>query len=114
MRRFQTIGLAILAVLALSAITAATASALENVEVLPNPTKTAPLTFESDGPAGVLEGEQAGSPIECGGGVKNKGEITSANLGVATLTFTGLQIQHQWREMRKLTQSRRRHGRTKS
>ena len=87
MRRFQAIGLAILAVLALSAIIAATASA-ENVEVLPNPTKTEPLTFESEGPAGVLEGEQAGSPIECGGGVKNKGEITSANLGVATLTFT--------------------------
>ena len=87
MKRIRLVGLAILAILALSAITATTASA-ENVEVLPAPTKTAPLTFESEGPAGVLEGEQVGSAIECKE-LKNKGEITSANLGVATLTFTG-------------------------
>ena len=84
MKRIRLVGLAILA---LSAITATTASA-ENVEVLPVPTKTAPLTFISEGPAGVLEGEQAGSAIECGG-LKNEGEVTSANLGVATLAFTG-------------------------
>jgi hypothetical protein len=87
MRRFKSISLAILATLALSAITAATASA-ENVEVLPVPTEKAPLKFTSKGPAGLLEGEVAGSVIECSE-VTNKGEITSANLGVATLTITG-------------------------
>ncbi len=87
MMRLKPISLAILAVLALSVSTATTASA-ENVEVLPNPTKTAPLTFESDGPAGELAGEQAGSVISCAK-VQGKGEITSANLGVGTDTFTG-------------------------
>jgi hypothetical protein len=87
MKRIRLVGLAILAILALSAITATTASA-ENVEVLPVPTKTAPVKFESKGPAGVLAGEQAGSAIECKE-LTNSGEITSANLGVATLKFTG-------------------------
>jgi hypothetical protein len=87
MKRLRLVGLAILAIFALSAITAATASA-ENVEVLPVPTKTAPLTFTSKGPAGELTGEQAGSAIECTE-VTNTGEITSANLGVGTLTFKG-------------------------
>jgi hypothetical protein len=87
MKRLRLLGLAILAIFALSAIAAATASA-ENVEVLPVPTKTEPLKFTSKGPAGKLEGEQAGSAIECKE-VTNKGEITSANLGVGTLIFTG-------------------------
>jgi hypothetical protein len=89
MGRFTPISLlVILAAFALSAIVATTASALENIEVLPNPTKTTPLNFESKGPAGELEGEQAGSAIECKEST-GKGEITSTNLGVATETFTG-------------------------
>jgi hypothetical protein len=89
MRRFTAVSLlTILATLALSAIAVATASALENVEVLPSPTKTTPLKFTAKGLAGDLEGEQSGSAIECKE-VSVPGEFTSTNLGVATLTMTG-------------------------
>jgi hypothetical protein len=104
MKRLRLLGLAILAILALSAIAAATASA-ENVEVLPVPTKTAPVKFTSKGPAGKLEGELAGSAINCTG-LTNKGEITSANLGVATLTFTGCKSELNGSKCESLPQNK--------
>jgi hypothetical protein len=89
MKRLRIIGVAIMAMLVLSAVAAATASA-ENVEILPAPTSTAVLNFESKNNTekNVLEGEAAGSAIECKT-AESKGEFTTANLGKGTITFTG-------------------------
>ena len=87
MKRLRSFGLVIVSGLVLSALASASASA-ENVEVLPVPTKTAPLKFTGKGGAGQIEGEVAGSALECKE-VTGKGEITSANLGVGTTVLTG-------------------------
>jgi len=89
MKRVRLIGLAIMAMLVLSAVAAATASA-ENVETLPVPTSKAPLTFSSknNNEKNVLEGEVAGSAIECKTSTSS-GELTSAALGTGTITFAG-------------------------
>jgi hypothetical protein len=93
MKRARLLALAIMAMFILGAVAAAAASA-ESVEILPVPTEAAPLKFESKqlGTKGLLEGEVAGSAIECSGGT-SKGEFTSANLGLGSITFTGCKSQ---------------------
>jgi len=58
--------------------------------ILPTPTSKEPLMFESksNNEKNVLEGEVAGSAIECKAATSS-GEFTSADLGKGTITFTG-------------------------
>jgi hypothetical protein len=85
MKRVRLIGLAIMAMLVLSAVAAATASA-ENVETLPVPTSKAPLTFSSknNNEKNVLEGEVAGSAIEC----KTSAKCNSLSDSAGTILVT--------------------------
>jgi hypothetical protein len=89
MKRFRLLGVALLAFMALGVAGASVASA-ENPEILPLPTTAAPLKFTSISAKGsepVLE-SAGGVTIKCKK-LTNKGEFTSARLGLVTLDFEG-------------------------
>jgi hypothetical protein len=86
MRKSRLLGLALMAFLALSVIGAATAAA-EFPEILPLPTPAAPLKFTSKGGVATLTTTK-GLTITCED-LTNKGEFTSARLGVVTIDFLG-------------------------
>ncbi len=85
MQRLRLLSLALLAILAVAAIASASAFALENPEILPNPTEAKPLNFTSKSGAGTLI-TIGGNAITCADDT-NEGKFTSARLGPVTVTF---------------------------
>jgi hypothetical protein len=90
MREIKLLGAALTACLALCLIGSATAAALENPEILPNPTAATPLKFTSVSEKGSEPKFEStkGEDIDCKD-LTNKGEFTSARLGVVMIDFLG-------------------------
>jgi hypothetical protein len=89
MKHLRLFGLMVIAVLALGATTAASAWAIEDPEILPNPTEKAPLHVTSEGKASfihILETSTSKRKIECTE-VTNSLEFTSARLGKGEIDF---------------------------
>lgn len=89
MQRLKLLGLALIALVALSAIGASSALALENPELLPNPTAAAPAVFSIKSGAGELQSSLAN--IKCKADTA-KATFTSAREGTTTIDFTGCTV----------------------
>ena len=87
MQQLRLLGLAMMAVLVVGAIVSASAFALENPEILPNPTATAPLSFSWTGAAANLVPSVGKKEIGCKNSTAS-GKFTSARLGLITIDFT--------------------------